>query len=295
MHTLTADAPAKINLTLRVDGTRPDGFHDIESLVARVDLCDTITVRPRDDGAVTLTCDMPGIPTDASNLVLKAAAALRTATGTTAGAHIELDKRIPAGAGLGGGSSNAATTLRLLNDLWQTGQSTDQLATLGATLGSDVPLFLSTPICVIRGRGERVEPIGLHGAAWVALVLPPVHCSTPAVYAAWDAQPTHPSRPMLEEVVSAVSALAAEQTDAAAERVMQACFNDLETAALTIAPELARLRDEIVDVTSRPVQVTGSGAGMFRVFADGPTAEAFATTVAQHVGVSVVTAAIAQP
>lgn len=276
MHSLTAAAPAKVNLTLRVVGTRPDGFHEIESLVALTDLCDTLSVTSRTGGRLSLTCDAPGIPTDESNLVLKAAAALRNATRTTAGADIVLQKKIPAGAGLGGGSSNAATALRLLNDLWQTGQSPAQLATIGAALGSDVPLFFHGPLCVIRGRGERVERLAQDLSAWLVLVLPPVHCATPRVYAVWDQASTHPARPPLTEVLSAIEAVSSESTPAAADRAMEWLFNDLETPALTIAPELARLRDAIHAATGKHVRVTGSGAGMFRLFVGRPAAEDFA-------------------
>jgi len=114
MNTLSAPSPAKINLTLRVVGKRADGFHEIESLVARVELCDTISVTRHEDGCFALDCDDPTLPGDGSNLVLRAARTLAEAAGVNRGADIVLRKRIPAGAGLGGGSSNAATTLMLL-------------------------------------------------------------------------------------------------------------------------------------------------------------------------------------
>ncbi|MGD8451332.1 MAG: hypothetical protein PVJ57_05885 [Phycisphaerae bacterium] len=157
MPPLTRSSPAKINLTLRVVGLRPDGFHEIESLVARVSLHDTITAHPAPDGRRTLSCDDPSLPTDRGNLALRAADELARATGSDFGVHLELAKRIPAGAGLGGGSSNAATTLALLNDLWSLGVA--DLARIGAALGSDVPLFFHSPLCILRGRGDQIEDV----------------------------------------------------------------------------------------------------------------------------------------
>lgn len=274
--TLTADSPAKINLTLRVTGRRPDGFHELESLVTQINLCDIVSVTPGADDRITLTCDAPGIPSDATNLAVRAAEALRAATGARAGAHIALRKRIPAGAGLGGGSSNAATTLRLLNELWKTGLSPAALSEVAAQVGSDVPLFLHGPQVVMRGRGERVEELAHHIALWAALLLPELHCATPAVYAAWDRLATHPPRPALADVLAGAGSAA---------RLMDLLFNDLEEAALAVEPKLADLTRHVQDVTGSTVRLTGSGAALFRLFDDAQAAARFALRVGMETAV----------
>jgi 4-diphosphocytidyl-2-C-methyl-D-erythritol kinase len=161
MASLCVFAPAKINLFLAVTGRRADGFHDLISLVAPLDWGDTLWLDPQSSaGADTLTCDHPEVPTDASNLVLKAAAAFRQHAGTGAPAvHFTLLKEVPAGAGLGGGSSDAAAALRGLNQLATRPLSRGDLLTCAAQVGSDVPLFLEGAAVVMRGRGEINNPL----------------------------------------------------------------------------------------------------------------------------------------
>ena len=147
--------PAKLNLLLAVTGRRPDGFHELVSVVAPVALADTLTVEPAAE--FSLSCDDPTVPTDGTNLVLKAAAAFRTATGWRGGAKFTLAKCIPAGAGLGGGSSDAAIALKALNQLAGNPLAPDALATVAAGVGSDCALFIAGGPVVMRGRGEKVE------------------------------------------------------------------------------------------------------------------------------------------
>src|SRR6185295_17620749 len=147
--------PAKLNLLLAVTGRRPDGFHELVSVVAPVEFGDTLTVEPAAE--FSLSCDDPTLPTDASNLVLKAAQAFRTATGWKGGARFALAKRIPMAAGLGGGSSDAAAALSALNQLAGGTLSAPALAQVAAEVGSDCALFLPGGPVVMRGRGERVE------------------------------------------------------------------------------------------------------------------------------------------
>lgn len=278
MAALTRPAPAKINLTLRIAGRRQDGFHELESLVAQANLCDTVTATAVEDGCYALDCDDPALPRDGSNLVLQAAKALNHAAGTNHGTHITLQKRIPVGAGLGGGSSDAATALLLLDDLWNTGRDPNALAALGATLGSDVPLFFSSPLCVLRGRGEHVEPLGTPPPLWAALVLPELYCSTAAVYAAWNASETTAKRPNLTEVLAARGSAA---------DLMPLLFNDLETAAFRVVPQLGELAARIAAATGESVRLTGSGAALFRLFDDAQQAARFALVIGGEVGVRV--------
>ncbi len=286
MKTLTRESPAKINLTLRVTGVRPDGFHDIESLVARVDLSDTVQAREHEQGCYSLECDDPTLPADGSNLMLQAARALAGAADVQHGVDLTLTKRIPTGAGLGGGSSNAATTLSLLNELWQLGRSPAELAEIGKHLGSDVPLFLHGPLCVLRGRGEHVEELDRPLTAWATLILPDLHCATPAVYAAWDRLKTRPQRPALDEVLAALGSV---------PQLMGLLFNDLEEAAFEVVPELRQLARRVTQIAAGPVRLTGSGSGLYRLFSDEQTAGRFAAEVGNEIGVRTVVAKLLTP
>jgi 4-diphosphocytidyl-2-C-methyl-D-erythritol kinase len=150
-------APAKLNLFLAVTGRRADGFHDLVSLVAPLDSGDTLRLTPVAGGADELVCAAPGVPTDASNLVLKAAEAWRAAGGRAPRVRFELEKRTPAGAGMGGGSSDGVAALRGLQQLAETALPGAKLAAVAAVLGSDCPLFLAGAPTIMRGRGERLE------------------------------------------------------------------------------------------------------------------------------------------
>lgn len=254
MSALTRQSPAKINLTLRVGARQPDGYHEIESLVARISLCDTVSVAPRSDRRATLECSEPGVPCDERNLALQAALRLADAVGVRRGVHISIHKRIPAGAGLGGGSSNAASVLLLLNQLWGLGLSNEELARIGARIGADVPLFLHRPVCVVRGRGERVEVVEQPLAARVLLFLPELHCATQAVYATWDRLGSQPQRPPLGDVLAKLHSPADLATR---------LFNDLEEPAFTVRPELRTLAEHLRKCCPEPVHLTGSGSALF--------------------------------
>lgn len=155
---IVLQSPAKLNLFLAVTGRREDGFHDLVSVAAPVEFGDTLTVEPRAEG-FSLECDQPALKTDETNLILRAARAFAKASGWTGGAHFRLEKRIPMGAGLGGGSSNATTALQALNQLADGVLSTDALIGIAAQLGSDCALFFAGGPVVMRGRGERVQPL----------------------------------------------------------------------------------------------------------------------------------------
>jgi 4-diphosphocytidyl-2-C-methyl-D-erythritol kinase len=188
--------------------------------------------------------------------VLRAAARLAEATGCRRGMEIRLEKRIPPGSGLGGGSSNAATTLQLLNELWELGLSKSQLAGIGAELGSDVPLFLNGPLSIIRGRGEMVMPVERTLDAWVLLVLPAIACATPRVYRAFDDLPDPLTGTELADVLAVGSAGA----------MMPLLFNDLEAAALDAFPEMASLAMCLRDIVGEHVRMTGSGSAWFHLY-----------------------------
>ena len=172
-------APAKLNLGLRILGRRPDGYQDIVSVLLTVDLCDRLVFTPAPPGETRVFCDNPDLPGGPENLVHRAVEILRRATGAGHGVRVDLNKRIPMGAGLGGGSSNAATALRALDRLWGLDLRPERLAALAAELGSDVPFFLTGGTAVVTGRGERIRPVDWEGDFWYVLVYPRVsriHC-----------------------------------------------------------------------------------------------------------------------
>lgn len=186
----TWPAPAKVNLTLKVLGKREDGFHELESLMVPLDLSDQLHFEQAE--SYSLHCDAPGVPLDETNLVSMAVRAFEKRSGKTCRWKVTLEKNVPHGAGLGGGSSDAATVLLALNELENTDFSLDELADMGAAFGSDVPFFIYQQACMIGGRGEKVEPIDLpdlHGVN-ILLLKPSFGVSTPDAYKnCLDAEP----------------------------------------------------------------------------------------------------------
>ncbi len=182
---LVLEAPAKLNLSLRLLGKREDGFHEIDTLMVRLPgLCDRLSFSPAEADA--LTCDDPGVPADGSNLVVKALAAYRAAGGQAAPLAIRLEKRVPHGAGLGGGSSDAAATLAALDRLAEAPLGTPRLMEIAAGLGSDIPFFLGPPAARATGRGEKIAPAaGRIPALPVLLLKPGFGVSTPDAYKRW--------------------------------------------------------------------------------------------------------------
>jgi 4-diphosphocytidyl-2-C-methyl-D-erythritol kinase len=189
-------APAKINLFLHVLGRRADGYHDLQTVFQFIDLCDELSIVPRDDGLITRQGDLPGIAVEA-DLAVRAARALQSAAGSRRGADIRLTKRIPVGGGLGGGSSDAATVLIALNHLWGLGWPKDRLAALGADLGADVPVFTGGLAAWAEGKGEKLTPLvgrEAPAAPHYVIVNPGIPISTAEVFQA--AELTRNSSPL---------------------------------------------------------------------------------------------------
>ena len=253
-------APAKLNLFLEVLGRRADGYHDIESLMVTVDLCDTLTFEAAPAGRIDLICDDPSLPTGSENLVVRAAEALRSVTGSNAGTRITLTKVIPAQAGLAGGSSDAAATLDGLSRFWGLNLPGDQLDALAAQLGSDVTFFRHGPCALCRGRGERVEPLALAGVFHFVLISPPVGVSTASVYR----QVVAPDRPRSLDAIT--TALALGDTRA----LGRALFNRLQPVAESLEPSLGKVRDALTNLEP-PLDgqlMSGSGSSFFGLAAD---------------------------
>jgi 4-diphosphocytidyl-2-C-methyl-D-erythritol kinase len=173
-------APAKLNLFLHVTGRRADGYHELQTLFQLIDLCDTVAISVREDGQIERPVGPPEVPCEA-DLTVQAARALQSATGTRLGASLKVRKRIPQGGGLGGGSSDAATTLLALNEMWSCGLSLSELASLARPLGADVPVFVQGSSAWAEGIGERLTPVTLPGN-WYVVIHPGVSVSTREVF-----------------------------------------------------------------------------------------------------------------
>jgi 4-diphosphocytidyl-2-C-methyl-D-erythritol kinase len=223
-------APAKINLFLEVLRRREDGYHDLVTCMVPVTLADTLSFFPTDH--FSLTCDDPTLDVGPSNLVWRATELLRQETGGSAGVAMHLNKRIPIQAGLGGGSSDAAATLRALNTLWNLRLSHERLLELAAQLGSDVPFFLHDGPAWCAGRGERIAPFALPTELFFVLLKPAVGLNTASVYR----QVHVPAQPRSSEAMRR----ALTQGDAAA--IGAALFNRLQPAAECLCPEVTALR-----------------------------------------------------
>lgn len=259
---LFARCPAKINLGLRVLGRREDGYHEIATLFQAIDLWDDLEARPSE--GLELDCDDPAIPSDGSNLVLRAAKLLQSVRGLPgSGARLSLRKRIPSGGGLGGGSSDAAGALLLLARLWSVPAAAVDLAPLAAELGADVTFFLHGGTAIGSGRGERIEPVPFPGTLHLVLGFPPFRLVTAEVYAGLGARLTarrnDVSLPSLFPKYGSLNDFGA-------------AVNDLEEAAFEGRPDLGLFRDALRSAGARPAMLSGSGSSVFGVFADAGTA-----------------------
>lgn len=276
---IEVSAPAKLNLTLEVVRRRDDGFHELRSIFLALDLVDTITVEG--SPSITVSCSDPELETP-ENLVWRAAEALRKEAGVRTGALLTLVKRIPVAAGLGGGSSDAASTLLALNAHWNLGYPRARLREIGATLGSDIPFFLGTsPLALVTGRGEFLEPLHVPphlGSARFVLVKPPVGISAGAVYRAYPQarwSHGHDRTDTWFRELTAISSVGADR--------FPVPFNDLEAIALQVAPEASVARDLLVAAgATRPV-MAGSGSTFFTmVHSDDEASEVAKTVIASR-------------
>lgn len=263
-------SPAKLNLFLAVTGRRADGFHDLVSVAAPLDFGDRLEARSRAHGAgsqFTLTCDQPEVPVDGSNLVLKAAAAFVAATGWPGGVDFALTKRIPMGAGLGGGSSNAVAALRALNQLSGGALAEEKLAGVAVSLGSDCALFLHNAPVVMRGRGERVEALPVAAAARlrgrrVLVFKPAFGISTPWAYGRMAAEAPAHYRPAAEAEARLAAWLG---SGAPAEELLA---NNMEGVAFDKYVALPVLLTQLQRDFGVAARMSGSGSACFAVRRD---------------------------
>jgi len=244
-------APAKLNLFLHVVGRRADGYHELQSVFTMVDFADTLAIKVRQDGQVQRLSDLPGVPAD-DDLVVRAAHLLQRESGCALGCDISVTKRIPLGSGLGGGSSDAATTLMALNDLWNLDYSRTELRDIGLALGADVPFFVYGRPAFGEGVGEVLHAFDLP-QWWYLVLTPPIRVSTAAVFAAKDL-----TRNTIPIKIADFSA-----------NGLRAVKNDLQPVVLKAFPVVDQYLQALAAVSQKSVfgaRMTGSGSSVFAAF-----------------------------
>jgi len=253
---------AKLNLYLQVLNKRKDNFHNLKTLLCRIDLADTLIFRARKDSLIKIKCSSRNVPKHKTNLCWRAAKLLQQELKLNFGVEIEIKKRIPVGAGLGGGSSNAASTLLGLNKYWKLNLSEKKLADLGAKLGSDVPFFIyNTKFALGSQRGDKIKPLTSLSKIklWFILVYPNIAVSTPLVYRKFDAfsqltRPKYNVKILTSELLKKGSAIGAAYL-----------FNSLEVVTASIYPVINQVKKAFIDIGLEKNIMSGSGAAVFAV------------------------------
>lgn len=259
-QTLELLSPAKLNLFLHITGRRADGYHNLQTLFQLLDYGDTLRFTPRDDGQVTLTPEIPGVAFE-DNLIIKAVRSLQKQTGTTLGVDIQLEKRLPMGGGIGGGSSNAATTLVALNYLWQCELNNSQLQQLGLQLGADVPVFVNAQTAWAEGVGEALQPIEMP-KNWFLVVQPDCHVSTQQIFSHKDLTRDSPA--------IKVAAFLEQGGQNACQALVRRLYPQVDEALNWFAEH------------GQHAQLTGTGACVFAQFATAEEAKKVLQSLPKH-------------
>ena len=248
-------APAKINLSLDVLHKRPDGYHEVEMVMTMVDLADRLEMKELPRDTIMISSQAGYIPLDEKNLAFQAAKLIKDRCGVERGVYIHLDKNIPVAAGLAGGSSDAAATLRGLNRLWKLGLTVDEMMELGAELGSDVPFCVCGGTALAQGRGERLTRVASPPACWVIIAKPPINVSTADVYGKLRAAEIkrHPDTSGL------LSAIEGRNFSG----ICALLGNVLEEVTLSLYPEVRHLKACMERLGADGVLMSGSGPTVF--------------------------------
>ena len=272
---VTVHAPAKVNLILRILDRRPDGYHNLWSIMHTVALEDAVTMRASSQRGIRLACNVGGLSVDHTNLVWRAASAVLDRAQLSVGVDIELYKRVPMGAGLGGGSSDAAATILGLNQSLQLGWSREKMAEVGQALGSDVAFFLFAPSAIVSGRGESVRPVTIEGGRWIVLVKP-----TFGIETKWAYQELVATR-------AAVRQLSADHGELDRRdrltwgQVAASVENDFEIPVFTKHPQLGEIKRFLLKRGAQFALLSGSGATVFGLFEEESTARRAGAELAQ--------------
>ena len=274
---LSISSFAKINPSLRILGKRADGYHEIDTILQTVSLHDELRFSLRDDDQLVIYCDDHAIPTDNSNLIAKAAHALKTVTCSEAGADVYLTKRIPAQAGLGGGSSNAAVALLALNALWSAGQDLDTLTDLAGSLGADVPFFLIGGTVRAQGIGTELSRLPNGPKYYLIIVTPNAKVATATAYKVLKA----PSLTSQGSVSILSSSFAGPISSESAQGALQ---NDFEGVIFEIEPEIKRAKKALLEAGAQGGLLAGSGSSVFGIFENEDARERALISMKREVG-----------
>ncbi|MCD4780762.1 MAG: 4-(cytidine 5'-diphospho)-2-C-methyl-D-erythritol kinase [Candidatus Omnitrophica bacterium] len=275
MKSLTLQAPAKINVFLKVKNKRKDGFHNIKTIFQRINLSDTLEFTLTKTGRIRLTSTLPTLPLGSKNLVYQAAEQLRLMYGVKNGIDIHIDKKIPVAAGLAGGSTNAATTLIGLNKIWQLGISKHTMIEHARRLGSDVPFFLEHCSWAMgTARGDQIEPLDIGSRFWHILVVPRKKITSGQVYQGLNLQ--------LTKSVDNANILIQHLKNKDLRNIGRYILNDLESAIVQIAPSLQRLKERIKLLSGSGVMISGSGPAVFGLAKNQKDAEQFKSVLSRY-------------
>lgn len=261
MHSLTLSAPAKINYLLDVIRKRTDGYHDLRMIMQRVNLCDKITITMTNTPGINVSCNSKGTPDGPGNIAWKAARSLLDMAGDDNGIDIKIIKNIPVAAGLGGGSSDAATVLMGINQLLKLGLSDQKLMEIGCKLGADVPFFIFKKTALAEGIGERFTPLPAMPNCFILLVNPGVNVSTSWVYRSLQLT----SEKELNKLPEFLESI---------EDIVSILSNDLESVTIPAFPVIADIKTRLLDLGAVGSMMSGSGPTVFGIFRSYDAAEA---------------------
>ncbi len=251
-------AYAKINLGLRVLDKRPDGFHEIETFFLQIDLADQLFFQPLQEAEIRFSCNWPELSEPENNLCIKACRLLEKVAGKDFGLDLYLEKNIPFAAGLGGGSSDAAVTLLVVNSLFNINLPREELAKLAIQLGSDVAFFLHGGLAYATGRGEILTPLDYLPDLWILLVKPEVSVSTKWAYDNLKFGLTNSKKN--------TTFASLKNSLSGSDKLREVCQNDMEEAVFDRHPELAAIKSRLLDAGAFPVSMTGSGSAIFGIY-----------------------------
>ncbi|MBE9528874.1 MAG: 4-(cytidine 5'-diphospho)-2-C-methyl-D-erythritol kinase [Proteobacteria bacterium] len=266
-------SPAKINLILRITSKRSDGYHNILSLMQPISLYDEVEVEVNTDGGIDVKADVPGVPNGPENLAYRAARLFLDESGIKSGVKVSIRKRIPHGAGLGGGSSNAATVLVALNELSGAGFSVEKLMALGAELGSDVPFFMLKTSAIATGRGTELRAVKLPSYQYV-LINPGFGVSTEWAY----------SNFILTNGIEDNTLFYSEDTFNDLPWLTRSMYNDLESVTASVHPQIAVIKEALVRAGAEGALMSGSGPTLFGIFSDHARAATAAASLRESLG-----------
>lgn len=260
MQTLNLKAPAKVNYLLDVIRRRPDGYHELRMVMQRINLCDEISITLTDSPTLAVTCGRNGVPDGPDNIAWKAARTMLDISGSKIGANISITKNIPVAAGLGGGSSDAASVLMGLNELLKLSLTDNRLMEIGVTLGADVPFFIFKKTALAEGIGDKLSAMPVMPKVWILVINPGVHVSTAWVYRSLELTN--------QKVLSTLP-----QFYRTAEDICSIFNNDLESVTIPAFPVIADIKKLMIQHGSTGSMMSGSGSTVFGIFSNKAEAE----------------------